>query len=57
LREIFDGFVTSVEGYRVLLHADSLCVHADTPRSVELARLIRAELESAGYRPASPTRP
>ncbi len=55
LREILDGFVTSVEGYRVPLHADSLCVHADTPRSVELARLIRAELESAGYRLAPPT--
>ncbi|MCP9471480.1 MAG: LamB/YcsF family protein [Nitrospira sp.] len=57
LREILEGFVTSVEGYRVPLHADSLCVHADTPRSVEFAHLIRAELESAGYRPASPTRP
>ncbi|MCP9470886.1 MAG: LamB/YcsF family protein [Nitrospira sp.] len=57
LHEILDGFVTSVEGYRVPLLADSLCVHADTPRSVELARLIRAELESAGYRLAPPTRP
>ncbi|MCP9445971.1 MAG: LamB/YcsF family protein [Nitrospira sp.] len=57
LREILQGFVTSIDGRRVPLHADSLCVHADTPRSVELARLIRAELESAGYRLASPTRP
>ncbi|MCP9440507.1 MAG: LamB/YcsF family protein [Nitrospira sp.] len=57
LREILQGFVTSIDGLRVPLHADSLCIHADTPRSVDLARLIRAELESAGYRLAPPKRP
>lgn len=57
LREILRGSVTSIDGLRVPLHADSLCIHADTPRSVDLARLIRAELESAGYRLAPPKRP
>ena len=29
---------------------DSLCVHSDTPGSVELARAVRSRLEQAGYR-------
>lgn len=55
LREILQGFVTSIDGRRVPLHADSVCLHADTPRSVDLARLLHAELLSLGYRIASPT--
>ncbi|MCP9454855.1 MAG: LamB/YcsF family protein [Nitrospira sp.] len=54
LREILQGFVTSIDGRRVSLHADSVCLHADTPRSVDLARLLHAELLSQGYRIASP---
>jgi UPF0271 protein len=50
LREILNGYVTSIDGRRVLLHADSLCMHADTPRAVEFVRLIRSEIASAGIR-------
>jgi len=50
LREILNGYVTSIDGRRVLLHADSLCMHADTPRAVEFVRLMRSEIESAGIR-------
>lgn len=54
LHEILNGYVTSIDGHRVPLHADSLCIHADTPQAVELVHLIRAELESAGVRIARP---
>jgi lactam utilization protein B len=32
----------------VPIHADTLCLHSDTPQSVELAKIIRRELLSAG---------
>ena len=48
LREILNGYVTSIDGHRVPLHADSLCVHVDTPHAIDFVRLLRAELKSAG---------
>ncbi|HEU5409200.1 MAG TPA: 5-oxoprolinase subunit PxpA [Nitrospira sp.] len=48
LRVILSGYVMSIEGQRVALHADSLCIHADTPQAVEFVRLVRNEIESAG---------
>lgn len=54
LREILNGYVTSIDGHRVPLHADTLCVHVDTPHAVDFVRLLRAELESAGVRIAKP---
>lgn len=50
LREILEGYVTSADGQRVLLHADSVCVHTDTPHSVAFVRLVRNEIESTGIR-------
>ncbi|MDH5668413.1 MAG: LamB/YcsF family protein [Nitrospira sp.] len=50
LREILNGYVTSIDGHRVPLHADTLCVHVDTPHAVDFVRLLRAELQSAGVR-------
>jgi len=50
LREVLNGYVTSIEGRRVDLQPDSLCIHADTPRAVEFVRLVRNEIESAGLR-------
>jgi UPF0271 protein len=32
----------------ISLHADSICVHGDTPESVEMARQIRARLQAEG---------
>jgi UPF0271 protein len=52
IRELIDGYVTSVDGATVPIQADSICIHADTPRAVSLARVIREELESAGIRVA-----
>ena len=54
LREILNGYVTSIDGQRVLILADSLCVHIDTPQAVEFLQLIRQELDSAGIRIAKP---
>ncbi len=43
-----DQTVIAVDGTRVRVAADSICVHGDTPGTVELARVARAALESAG---------
>lgn len=56
LHDILNGFVTSVDGHRVVLRSDSLCIHTDTPHAVEFAHLVRAELESAGVGIARPRR-
>jgi UPF0271 protein len=42
-----------VDGTRVRLEVDSVCVHGDTPGAVELARAVRTALEAAGL-PLSP---
>jgi UPF0271 protein len=50
LHQLMMGSVTSVEGSPVPIHADSLCLHTDTPNAVPLAGMIRHELQSAGIR-------
>ncbi|MFF1656382.1 LamB/YcsF family protein [Streptomyces sp. NPDC058255] len=42
------GTVTSRSGERIPVRARSLCLHGDTPGAVELARRVRAGLESSG---------
>ena len=42
--------VQATDGSTVPLHADTLCLHGDTPGSADLARQIRSALESAGAR-------
>ncbi|MET9903002.1 5-oxoprolinase subunit PxpA [Streptomyces sp. NPDC006446] len=44
------GVVRSHSGERVPVRARSLCLHGDTPGAVDLARLVRARLESSGVR-------
>lgn len=44
------GTVTSHCGRTLSVRARSLCLHGDTPGSVELARRVRAGLEEAGVR-------
>jgi UPF0271 protein len=48
LREILNGYVTSIDGQLIALQADSLCIHADTPQALEFVRLVRNEIESVG---------
>ncbi len=54
LRAILKGYVTSIDGQRVPLQADSLCVHMDSPQAVEFLQLIRQELDSADVRITKP---
>ena len=46
------GQVQSADGHQVTVHAESICVHGDTPGAVELARAVRRGLEAAGVRVA-----
>ena len=43
-----DGAVTAVDGSRVPVRADTICVHGDTPGAADLARRLRRGLEGAG---------
>lgn len=48
VRMVQEGMVTSVEGTDVPVRVETLCVHADTPGSVGIARAVRIALEAAG---------
>lgn len=43
-----DGYIPAVDGTRVSLDAETLCVHGDTRGAVELSRAIRDVLREAG---------
>ena len=42
------GELTAIDGSRVRLQADSICLHGDSPGAVAMARALRQRLESAG---------
>jgi UPF0271 protein len=48
LAMVQDGAVTAIDGTRIPLRADSLCLHGDTPGALALARATRAALDAAG---------
>lgn len=48
LRMVTDGVVTAVDGTDVRVHAESACVHGDSPGAVDMATAVRAGLEAAG---------
>ncbi len=39
-----------IDGKRLNIHAQTLCIHGDTPNALESAQLIKAELESEGVK-------
>lgn len=43
-----DGYVLSVDGKRIKVLPDSLCIHGDNPEALELVKAARAALETAG---------
>ncbi len=47
---VWDGTVSSVDGHPVRLHADTLCLHGDTPGADRLACAVRNALTDAGIR-------
>ena len=44
-----DKCVYSVDGSRLRVDADSICVHGDNPQAIELVKAVRAALESGGF--------
>ncbi|WP_306366408.1 LamB/YcsF family protein [Nocardiopsis sp. CC223A] len=44
--------VTAVDGSEILIEADSLCVHGDSPGAVAIARTVAERLRAAGVTPA-----
>ncbi|WP_312181327.1 5-oxoprolinase subunit PxpA [Arthrobacter sp.] len=42
------GTLTAVDGTEIPMHAESICVHGDTPGAVAMARAVRTGLETAG---------
>jgi UPF0271 protein len=48
LRLVETQEIESITGRRVRLHADSICVHGDSPGAVALARAVRERLQGGG---------
>jgi UPF0271 protein len=48
LRLARDRAVIAVDGREIAVEADTLCLHGDTPRAVDVARAVRAALAGAG---------
>lgn len=48
LRLVEDGQIVTIDGRRLPLAADTICVHGDTAGAVAMARMIRARLVDAG---------
>jgi UPF0271 protein len=47
---LLEGTVTTIDGARLAMPCKSILVHSDTPGSLELARIVRSEIEAAGAR-------
>jgi UPF0271 protein len=39
-----DGVVTSIDGEKIAIQADTLCIHGDNPHAVDFAKKIKAAL-------------
>jgi UPF0271 protein len=48
LKMVTEGKVTAINGDEIEVQADSLCLHGDTPGAVEMAKVLKKELEAAG---------
>ena len=48
VRMATDAVVVAVDGTRLLMPVESVCVHGDTPGAVTMAGAVRVSLESAG---------
>jgi UPF0271 protein len=54
VRMVREGKVTAIDGSEVRVHADTICIHGDTPGAAEHARALRAALSDAGIDVAAP---
>ena len=57
LQMVREGAVEATTGERVIVRADTLCVHGDTAGAASLAAALRAGLEAAGVRVAALSAP
>ncbi len=48
VRIVAEGRVTTLDGGELALAADTICIHADTPGALDLARTVRGALEGTG---------
>tara|TARA_B100000949_G_scaffold214964_1_gene210871 strand:+ start:704 stop:1471 length:768 start_codon:yes stop_codon:yes gene_type:complete len=48
LKMVKQGYITSVTGEDVAVDADSICLHGDNPEAVQIAKEVKAALETAG---------
>ena len=48
LRLVCDGVIEAIDGSRVAIQADSICVHGDNPDAVAVAARVRERLTQAG---------
>lgn len=56
VRLVKEGRVRTMDGGDIAIEGNSVCVHSDTPGSVEIVRAVRQGLEEAGFQVASPDR-
>ena len=54
LAMVREGAVTAVDGTRVPLEVETICIHGDTPGAVDFARRLRAALDAAGVEVIAP---
>ncbi|REC93802.1 LamB/YcsF family protein [Kushneria indalinina] len=47
-RLVHEGVIECIDGHDIALHADSICVHGDSPGAVALAEAVRARLTRSG---------
>jgi UPF0271 protein len=48
VRMVTDGQVEAVDGTRVAVDVESVCVHGDSPDAVRMAEAVRGALSEAG---------
>ena len=48
IKMIKNGSATTIEGKEISVEADSICLHSDTPGSIEMAKLLHSELGQNG---------
>ena len=57
MRMLREGRVRSIDNVDVVVRAETVCVHGDTPGSEEFARVLRAHLEKQGVTIRAPKYP
>jgi UPF0271 protein len=54
VRMLRENVVRTIDGNELAIHADTICVHGDTPDAIAFARTLRTHLASTGITMAAP---